>query len=529
MTTKPTRIAGRYDLGDIVGRGGIGTVYRAIQHPLERPVALKMLRPEFSELPTLRRRFVREARTVAALAHPNIATVHDFGVDDDDHLFLVLELVDGESLESLGQRGALDLPTIARVFNQMLTGLGHAHARGVIHRDIKPANILVTRDEAGLPWVKIVDFGIAALTGVTGFDEDRGSGTGQIVGTPQYMAPEQVRGERHVSATVDVYAVALTLFWAITGEHAFDGATPIDVLSKQLNQPPPPLAPQPGLAIPPGLEPLMHRALSKSPAERVPSALAFREALAQLIGTGEDAKVTGVGTLSAGTERRTVVELTGVELPDVAEPAPLEDSALGQAPTLAAPRAMAAPAASPAEIPMVREAERGRLLDHVTHALASERGTILTIEGSPDREEPHGRPVAQRPQSAPARVIRGAPTGQRLPSVASATRSMTSCTCVARARAVWPSTSRPSRHAAGSTTRETCRRSSSSCARRPVRRVRASVRRRRSIGSSSACSLTRPPSSRWCSSSTTRTSGARTRGSSSSSSPWSSSSTLSGS
>lgn len=437
MTTKPTRIAGRYDLGDVVGRGGIGTVYRAIQQPLERPVALKMLRPEFSEHPTIRRRFVREARTVAALAHPNIATVHDFGVDEEDRLFLVLEFVEGESLESLGQRGALDLPAIARIFHQVLTGLGHAHARGVIHRDIKPANILVTHDEAGLPWVKIVDFGIAAVTGVTGFDEDLASGSGQIVGTPQYMAPEQVRGERHVSATVDVYAVALTLFWALTGSHAFDGGSAVEVLSLQLHQPPPPLVPKPGISLPAGVDALLARALAKSPSERVPSALALRAALEERIGTGDDARVTGVGTLSLENARRTVVELTGLDvdaagldeplgLPqrsDDAARAPLTTGvelpalesesrgggALVPAAIAHTPTLLPSPAA-PGALALVRREERTRLLDEVWRTLDDARGLLLTIEGISGfgKSRMAAWVATEAAERTGARVVRGA-------------------------------------------------------------------------------------------------------------------------
>lgn len=367
-------IAGRYHIEGRIGSGGIGTVYRAIQSPLDRPVALKMLRPEFSANVELRRRFHREARAVAALSHPNIAVVHDFGTDEDDQLFMALELVEGESLEALGEREGLSLGAIAAIFGQVLTGLAHAHARGVIHRDIKPANVLVSRDEDGAPTAKIVDFGIASVTGVSGFEDTVSTGSGVIVGTPQYMAPEQARGDRAISASVDVYAVGLTLYWALSGRHAFDGESPMEVLAAQLHEPPPTLSAREGLTLPEGLSALVHDALAKSPRERIPSAIAFRTRLETVLGAGAGARIALPATSAPraldaeALRRQTVVEVTGIDGPA------LDDTLVGEGVGPGGPMVRS-------EIPLVgRRDERARLLARTRSLLELSRGHVLTLE-----------------------------------------------------------------------------------------------------------------------------------------------------
>ena len=380
-------IASRYRIESVLGAGGIGTVYRAIQDPLDRPVALKMLHPEFSQKPDLRRRFVREARAVAALAHPNIAMVHDFGIDQNSALYMAMELVDGLSLSELLLAEPLKFEQLAVIFDQILTGLGHAHARGVVHRDIKPANILVARHEDGTPQVKIVDFGIAAVTGFAwSGDEQPTTGTGQVVGTPQYMAPEQARGERHVTASVDVYTVGLLLYWALTGQHAFDGDNPMDVLVAQVSDAPPPLVPRPELAVPDAVHQLVIDALRKSPRDRLPSVAAFRARLTDIIGR------TQAPTLSARTEPkvrrtrttrgRTVVEHDPPTVPE-GPAAELFDS--GQVGGLDTEDRLApgAPAVRP-NIPLVgREDDRRRLVEAISTARDGGGGLVVTVEGEP--------------------------------------------------------------------------------------------------------------------------------------------------
>jgi serine/threonine-protein kinase len=148
--------------------------------------------------------------------------VLDFGTAFDDQLYLAMELVEGVSLGDLLSRQSLPFSDLRQIFDQLLGGLAHAHGRGVVHRDIKPGNVLLTSDSDGRPFVKIVDFGIATFED----DAPEALAAGRILGTPLFMAPEQARGDAHLTTAVDVYTVGLMLFWALTGRHAFGGATP---------------------------------------------------------------------------------------------------------------------------------------------------------------------------------------------------------------------------------------------------------------------------------------------------------------
>ena len=280
--TTGTLIAGRFRIASIIGSGGAGTVFKAIQEPLDRPVALKMLRSDLSRNERVRQRFVREGRSVAALSHPNIAMVLDFGAAEDGQLYLAMELVEGVSLADMLGRQQLPFSEIRQIFEQLLAGLAHAHARGVVHRDIKPGNVLLTSDSDGNPHAKIVDFGIAT------YDDERQRedlpAPGRIIGTPLFMAPEQARGDTHLTPAADLYTVGLMLFWAVTGRHAFTGSTADAILYAQVNAPTPQLVPRPGLMVPPGLEALVYDALEKDPAKRIGSANAFRTRLRALSG-----------------------------------------------------------------------------------------------------------------------------------------------------------------------------------------------------------------------------------------------------
>jgi tetratricopeptide (TPR) repeat protein len=371
-------IAERFRVQGMIGSGGTGTVYRAIQEPLERPVALKMLKAELSENPAVRTRFIREARAVAALSHPNIATIYDFGSDASGALYIALEFIEGLSLAELLSREVMSFPEIRDIFDQILAGLAHAHSRGVIHRDIKPANILVTASAEGGWTAKIVDFGIAVGGGSWLGDADT-TGSGRVVGTPHFMAPEQARGERHLTATVDVYNVGLMLYWAVTGKHAFDGATPMEVMIAQVSSPIPEMVSLPGLVVPEGLGALVRDALQKSPLLRLPSATAFRSRLRSSLGVTASA-TTGIERAprsgGSGGAMRTMVES--------AAPTMREDALLNQPfSETPAPPAVTLPAVSPRQLNGLigRDSDRRRLLEACGRALESGKGLFVSIEG----------------------------------------------------------------------------------------------------------------------------------------------------
>ena len=202
---------GPYQIIDVIGRGGMGIVLRALDTKLNRIVAVKVLAPDLAANPNARRRFLREAQAAAAVSHPHVVTIH--AVDEDKLPYLVMECVVGQSLqEKLDRAGALRLTEILRIGRQVAEGLAAAHEQGLIHRDIKPANILL---ENGVERVKITDFGLARAA-----DDVAITRTGEVSGTPQYMSPEQARGE-HVDQRSDLFSLGCVLYAMCTGRPPF--------------------------------------------------------------------------------------------------------------------------------------------------------------------------------------------------------------------------------------------------------------------------------------------------------------------
>lgn len=262
----PETLAGRYDLHEQLGSGGMATVYAAHDRLLDREVAVKLLDPT-SSVPQLRERFLREARAAASLSHPNAVAVHDVG-EDSGQPYLVMELVPGEGLDDVLRRGPLDPAEAVHIMDGVLAALSAAHARGLVHRDVKPSNILLTRD--GQP--KLADFGIAKALAAGDITTH-----GIVLGTPTYLSPEQAAG-RQATAASDLYAAGLVLYECLAGAPPFPGDNALAVALAHERTPPPSLAAQrPGL--PPGLATTVERALEKDPADRFPDAEAMRGAL----------------------------------------------------------------------------------------------------------------------------------------------------------------------------------------------------------------------------------------------------------
>ncbi|MCA9669331.1 MAG: protein kinase [Myxococcales bacterium] len=258
------------------GHGSMGTVYRAWQRTMERKVAVKILKRELLRDSLVVRRFRREARAAARLSHPNIITVYLVGDTDEGLPFLVMELVEGCSLERLIENDAALPPARAlHIARQIALALGEAHHHDIVHRDLKPANILLT-DKRGTPdFVKVLDFGIAKILRST--DESQLTQTGAIFGTPYYLSPEQASGD-DVDHRCDIYSLGVILFRMVTGALPFDADSGMEVLVKHLKEEPPrPSEVREG--IPAALEDVILRAMSKSPAQRFESAEAFADAL----------------------------------------------------------------------------------------------------------------------------------------------------------------------------------------------------------------------------------------------------------
>ncbi len=274
MTTPPTSPPAdgpapseRYERGERIAAGGMGEVWKARDTVLGREVAVKILKREYAEDPTFRARFEAEARHAAGLHHPGIASVFDYGLLQEGNTpYLVMELVDGKPLSDLIVDGQPFDPEQARLLGlQIAEALGVAHAAGVVHRDVKPGNLLVTPDGR----VKITDFGIARATGSVAFTQ-----TGQIVGTPQYLSPEQARGTSATAAS-DVYSLGIVMFECLAGHRPFVADTPIATALAQIQQDVPPLPD----TVPPALADVVLRSLAKDPGQRYADGTALAEAL----------------------------------------------------------------------------------------------------------------------------------------------------------------------------------------------------------------------------------------------------------
>lgn len=260
---------GKYRVLDRVGRGGMGTVYRAIDETLQREVAIKVLNAELNE-PEVAKRFRGEAITVARLSHPGIATIYELFQHDGQWL-MVMEFVRGETLERLIERTGPQTPQrAAELCMQSLAALAHAHAMGVVHRDLKPANIMLTENGS----IKIMDFGIARVAGT-----EHLTNAGFMMGTPAYMAPEQVLGHE-IDARADIYAMGVVLYRLIAAQLPFKGETPFAMAQAQVNNPPTPIG-MLRAGLPMWVEQVMTRSLAKRPEERFQSASEFYEELAR--------------------------------------------------------------------------------------------------------------------------------------------------------------------------------------------------------------------------------------------------------
>jgi DNA-directed RNA polymerase specialized sigma24 family protein/tRNA A-37 threonylcarbamoyl transferase component Bud32 len=286
-------IDNRYRVEELLGEGGMATVFRAEHVGIKRKVALKTLRPTRQTQAMIRERFIREAEVLGRLAHPNFVDVSDSGESARGLAYLVMELLQGRPLSSeLHERGKLHPHRALSVLREVARGLEFAHGLGIIHRDIKPDNVVVLDDESQEGFAKILDLGVAATS------DEHQSGEAVLFGTPEYMAPEQIQGGR-IDGRVDLYAVGIMLFELLTGEVPFHGGSVEFVLARQLTSAPPRLEDvSEGLLEVEALQSLLDRCLAKDPAQRIKSASALKREIEALLDR------LGPAPSEAGTSRR---------------------------------------------------------------------------------------------------------------------------------------------------------------------------------------------------------------------------------
>lgn len=411
---------GRYEIVGELGRGSMGVVYEGFDPLIHRRVAIKTMRVEgltAREYEQYKARFQAEAQAAGVLEHPNIVTIHDFG-EDNGVLYLAMEFLKGRSLRDIiDEKGILPVETVIPVFQQVSSALDHAHAHHIIHRDVKPANIMVL--DSGL--VKVTDFGIAkVLTTETGMTY-----AGQILGTPNYMSPEQVKGDR-VDGRSDIFALGVILYELVTGQKPFGGQNVTTVMYKIINeQPPSPLELDPRIHL--GLSHVINRALAKRPEDRYPTCRELSDDLTNYKNLVKARAAEGTVAVQRPPLREAAMPSEGVASPS-RRPFPVLWAALATAVVLAAvaggyylrsrrnaaasPAPVSMAAAAPAETPPSPIAPTGTVSNpEAGSGTASPAGAAAgagTAAGSPapeasQPEPPQSKAEAQKPESKSAK------------------------------------------------------------------------------------------------------------------------------
>jgi serine/threonine-protein kinase len=289
-------VDGRYKILESMAEGSMGVVYRAERVPVGKPVAIKFLHAAFAGDPEFLGRFERETRVMSKLAHPHCVSVLDFGVTEGAP-YLVMDFVAGTTLRAILDDEVLPPSRALILMRQILAGLAHAHAQGIVHRDIKPANIMISEEIGTGPHVRILDFGLARLRGAI---SQHATQSFVVVGTPSYMAPEQTVGGQ-VDARADIYAAGVVLFEMVTGQKPFAAEDTLDLMAMHRGAPVPRianLAPD-GTVIPPGLQEIIDKALAKDPNDRYQTAIEFAAAVDALALETEAAPHVRLRTSSA--------------------------------------------------------------------------------------------------------------------------------------------------------------------------------------------------------------------------------------
>jgi tRNA A-37 threonylcarbamoyl transferase component Bud32 len=266
--------AERYEMVDVLGRGGMSTVYKAQHKTLGTFYAIKLMHAHLLDDEPMIKRFQQEAQAAAALAHVNLIQVHDYGVTPEGEPYMVMDFLNGETLERVIDEHRLSSQECVDLFTKICEGLDHAHKKGVIHRDLKPSNIVLAKGESGEIMPKVLDFGLAKTSMFQ--STNRLTKSGEVFGTPHYMSPEQCIGTQHDERS-DVYSLGCIMYECLSGQAPFDADYPVDLMRKHVDEEPPAFSKE--LGVPDWLAAIVFKAMKKKKASRYQSAMELRNAL----------------------------------------------------------------------------------------------------------------------------------------------------------------------------------------------------------------------------------------------------------
>jgi eukaryotic-like serine/threonine-protein kinase len=318
-------IADRYHVMKKLGEGGMGQVYLAEHVKMGRRSAIKVLNPAMVNDTEAVARFNREASNASRISHPNVCAIYDFGETPEGLIYLAMEFVEGEPLtDVLEQAHVLPPARAVGIALQVADALQAAHDLGIVHRDLKPDNIMLARGRDGSDVVKVVDFGIAKAVGGRGHDAQKVTKTGLVVGTPEFMSPEQLSGDP-LDGRSDLYALGLVMFKMLTGKLPFEGSTVQDTMVKRLTDEPATLADaRPDLYFPPGLQATLDAALTRNPVDRYQSAAKFANDLAAVLGLPRGSAGVSLPMPATRSNAEAKTEALRRSASSVARPAPVK-------------------------------------------------------------------------------------------------------------------------------------------------------------------------------------------------------------
>src|SRR5581483_3092338 len=371
-------ILDKYRLDKLLARGGMGAVYAGAHVELDRPVAIKLLLPDLNADQQAFERFRREARVAARIRHPNVAEIYDYGTLAGGEAYIVMELVEGETLhECLRRVGRLPVADTVMIARQIAEGMAAAHRSGVVHRDLKPSNIILARDYGGSVLIKIIDFGIAKISEQLRAGDSTLTATGTLVGTPRYMSPEQCEGGE-LDARSDIYSLGVIIYEMLAGRPPFDSTSAVAIAYKHLNESPPPLA-ESRRDVPAPLADLVATSLTTDPSGRPQTAVELARRLAGIENSiAEPAARDQAGrTLPAEeTPESDVLEIEGddtfVTAPSAdyraVNPAPPEEGVSGKRPLSGAAKAEKSALPPPPALPAVGANGRAPVIVRIPEA-----------------------------------------------------------------------------------------------------------------------------------------------------------------